>query len=220
MTANSALQYVIHDQPLTPGAAAVTTSGTPISLAPSASIVIVGSSTMPLIGSPIPVVVNGHTITANSAFQYIVGGQTLTPGAPAVSISGTPVSIPASAQLSMTIGTQAYPVVVNSAGDMIVASQTIMPGGSPIIVGGETISEDPKSSELVVVAGGSTTTAGLGQIIAGALGKTASAIGSMGANASATGLTFTGGASGQLGMRSFSCAIKAAVMAAFVICFR
>lgn len=220
ITADSASNYVLGGQTIVPGGQAVTISGTPISLAPSAAHVVIGSSTIPLVDSepsaPAAVVINDHTVTANSASEFVVAGQTITPGAPAVTISGTPVSIPINPQRSMTIGSHVYPIHADSSGNMLVASQTVVPGGSPVVMDGETISALPDGSGIVVASDGSTTTEGLGQIINGALGRTAtSATDSEDASASATGLTVTGESSRQYGKHSFGCTLIAAFLTAF-----
>ncbi|KAK0517451.1 hypothetical protein JMJ35_000606 [Cladonia borealis] len=82
---------------LTPGGL-ITLSGTPISLAPSATALIIGSNTMPLNASPNvpppPLTIGSQIFTANSATQYIIGSQTLTPGG-VITVSGTRVSLAA-----------------------------------------------------------------------------------------------------------------------------
>lgn len=220
ITADSASHYVVDGQTLAPGAPAITVSGTPISLAPSSAYVAVGSSTIPLQDentlSPSTIVVNGQVITANSASQFVVGGQTVTPGAPAVTIDGTPVSVPVDVLPFITVGSQAYPYAVDAAGDIVVASQTIVPGGPPVTISGETISEASDRSDLVLASGGVVTTEGLAQLIAGALGKTAASTGSVGGNTSFDGQTFTGGASKRFGIDFFGLAITIAFLTAFV----
>ena len=220
ITADSASQYVVDGQTLAPGAPAITVSGTPISLAASSAYVAVGSSTIPLQDGnaliPPTIVVNGQVITANSASQFVVGGQTLTPGAPAVTIHGTPVSVPAHVPPFITVGSQAYPYAVDAAGDIVIGSQTIVPGGAPVTLSGETISEASDRSDLVLASGGVVTTEGLAQFIAGALGKAAVSTGSAGGKTSFDGQTFTGGASRRLGMDLFGLAITMAFLTAFV----
>ena len=97
VTANSASQYVVNGQTITPGAPAVIISGTPISLDPSTKNVIIGSNTIPLeqpSPSPLPsFTFENKVITADSASHYVINGQTLTPGAAAVTISGTPLRL-------------------------------------------------------------------------------------------------------------------------------
>ena len=168
ITANSASQYVVHGLTLLPGASAITIDGTPISLGPHATQVMVGSSTIKLHPANFAnfptLTVNGQLITANSADQYIVGGQTIRPGAPAVTIAGTPISIPADFQMTrpssgiITAGSKAYPYTLNSAHDIVFASKTLVPGGSPITLGRETISEAADGSSMVIVSGGATRT--------------------------------------------------------------
>ena len=205
-TANAASQFVAGSQTLVPGAPAITISGTPVSLASSATQVIVGGSTIPILStiSPNPptAIVNGQTITANSASEFILGGQTIVPGAPAITISGTPYSFPSEPHLSIMVGSKAVPLTVDASGDIVVGSNTLRAGGAPATVSGETFSEDAGSSDLIIASGTSTKTERLGQIINGALGRTAAP--SNGAKASATNANlnttaFTGAASGRAG---------------------
>jgi hypothetical protein len=90
ITANSAGNFIIGTQTLAPGGPAITVSGTTISLAPSGSIAVINGVTSTLapgpaqatakLGPPL-LTLNGHTSTANSATQYVIGpGTTLTPG--------------------------------------------------------------------------------------------------------------------------------------------
>lgn len=118
VTANSASQYVIHGQTLVPGASAVTVDRTLINLAPHATPVVVGGSSIGLERAKVSlptVMVDGQIITANSADQYVVAGHTITPGAPAVTILGIPISIPVDLQPTraiqgiITAGSKAYP---------------------------------------------------------------------------------------------------------------
>ena len=219
ITADSASQYVVDGQALAPGAPAITVSGTPISLAPSEAYVAVGSTTIPLQNGnalfPPTIVINGEVITANSASDFVVGGQTLTPGAPAVTIQGIPVSVPADVLPFITVGSHTYPYAFNSAGDIIIASQTVVPGGVPITLSGETISEASDRSDLVLASGGVVKTEGLAQLIVGALGKTAVSTGNVGGNTSFNGQTFTGGASKKTGMDLFGLAVTIALLIAF-----
>ena len=95
-TANSASQFVIGGQTLVPNQQ-ITVSGTPISLAPGASLVVIAGSTQAL-GSaqsaPLVFTFGASTITANSASQFVIDGQTLTPGG-AINVHGTSSTSPA-----------------------------------------------------------------------------------------------------------------------------
>ena len=168
ITANSASQYVIDGQTLIPGGPAVTMSGTRISLAPSGSQVFVGSSTIGLVPSltPPPLTFGSQTFTADSASNYIVNGQTLVPGAPAITVSGTPISLapgatqaivggsstiklaPGTTPLPLTIGTRVY--TADSMSEYIIAGQTLIPGGPAITVSGTPISLGPSATQAVI----------------------------------------------------------------------
>ena len=103
VTANSLNQYIIGGQTLTPGGV-LTLSGTRISLSPDETAVIVGSSTESLVITPPPdLTIGSQTITANSLDQYIIGGQTLTPGG-VITVSGTRVSL-ATDETALVVGT-------------------------------------------------------------------------------------------------------------------
>lgn len=77
--------------------------GTTVSLAPGASLAVVGGSTQtlehtapsPVVGS---LVFGGSTYTANSASQFVIGGQTLVPNEQ-ITVSGTPISLAPGASL-------------------------------------------------------------------------------------------------------------------------
>ena len=108
-TANSASDFIINGQTLTPGGQ-ITISGTPISEAPSGSgLVAIGSSTQVLGHAPAGVTnaavmtFGGQTFTADSASDFVIDGQTLTPGG-MITVSGTPISDAAGAT-DVVIGT-------------------------------------------------------------------------------------------------------------------
>jgi hypothetical protein len=122
LTPNAATQFLVAPgQTLTPGGTAIM-DGTLISLAPSASFVVVGGSTQilptaaPGSGSaptsPPQIVIGGTTIAAQPAQDspsnknpnnvqnnaapgptFVVGGQTLAPGGQAITVSGTILSL-------------------------------------------------------------------------------------------------------------------------------
>lgn len=97
-TANAAGNYIINSQTLIPGTPAVTIFRTSISLAPSASDLVIGTSTEILHSNPSaailpPTTIAGKTYTANAADDYLIGSQTLIAGASGIVVSGTPVSL-------------------------------------------------------------------------------------------------------------------------------
>jgi hypothetical protein len=143
---------------LTPGGGAVTIGGTTFSLDPSTSLIIDGSTTalaVPTTPSPI-----GVLTTANGQTGLVIGSQTITPGAPAVTVSGTTVSLASSGDIVVVNGatsslspeTTPAPSLftVSGATHLVVGSQTILPGSSAVTVGGNTYSLAPSGNALVV----------------------------------------------------------------------
>ncbi|MCJ1224451.1 hypothetical protein MMC12_001096 [Toensbergia leucococca] len=173
--------YVIQGQTIVPGAPAVTISGVTVSLASSATAVVVGGSTavLPAISEPAikpaPVLTIGsQLVTANLASEYLVGSQTLVAGGSAITVSGTVVSLApsataivvggstaiaspivqtsASSEPVITIGGQL--VTANSASNYVIGSQTLVPGAPAITLSGTLVSLAPSGSDVVI--GGST----------------------------------------------------------------
>lgn len=172
VTANSASQYVLDGHTLTPGGPAVTISGTRISLVSSGSQVVVGSSTIGLAPTithhhhpPPPLTFGSQTFTANSESEYIINGQTLIPGSPAITLSGTAISLaPAATQVvigsntkdlapaitlpPLTLGSQVY--TPNSKSEYIIDGQTLIPGGLAITVSGTRLSLAPSATQFII----------------------------------------------------------------------
>lgn len=108
-TADSASNFIINGQTLNPGGI-ITISGTLISEAPSGSNLVVIGSSIQVLGHASATVTeaavmtwNGQTYTANAASQFIIDGQTLTPGG-TIAVSGTRISEDARAT-DVVIGT-------------------------------------------------------------------------------------------------------------------
>lgn len=196
LTPNAATQFFIAPgQTLTPGGVA-TIDGTVVSLAPSASFVVIGGSTQilpagpgsaPAATSPPQIVVGGSTITAqpsqggpgnsnnqnnpNAGPTFIVSDQTLAPGGPAITVSGTTLSLAPSGSFivvngvtstvatpaapgvtppTLTIGNDVFSPLPGSGNTFVIADQTLAPGGSAITVSGTTISLAPSASFVVI----------------------------------------------------------------------
>jgi hypothetical protein len=100
--ANSQTQYIVSGQTLSPGGAAITVSGSTISLAPSATAVVVNGVTSTLApnfgniwttAAP-ALTLNNHVYTANRAGYITIGpGTVLKPGGDAVTVDGTTLSL-------------------------------------------------------------------------------------------------------------------------------
>ena len=178
---NSASNLIIAgSQTLTPGGPAITISNTPISLGPSATQLVVGSSTgtLPRNAPSQALLSLGSTTlpySINSASNLLViGSQTLTPGGPAMTISNTSISIGQSAtqlvvgsstlslspvapsEAPLSIGSTKLPDSIATASNLvIIGSQTLTPGGAAITVTrGNVVSAINGSSGPEVVVGG------------------------------------------------------------------
>ena len=177
--------YVISGQTLTPGGL-VTFAGTPISLMPSASGVVVGSTTSWLVppAQSIPVVTVGSSAyTANSASDFVINGQTLAPGS-VITVSGTAISLlpsasgivvgsstslfptPAPMAPAVTLGSQVY--TADTASRIVISGQTLAPG-SVITISGTLISMNSKGTAAAVQA--STQPVGVGALIMSGFGS-------------------------------------------------
>ncbi|CAO2650085.1 Nn.00g013770.m01.CDS01 [Neocucurbitaria sp. VM-36] len=197
LTPNAATQFfVAPGQTLTPGGIA-TVDGTVVSLAPSASFVVIGGSTqiLPTAGSgsapvatgPPEIVFGGTTVTAqptlgrsgNSDGQnnpgvgptFVISDQTLAPGGPAITVSGTTLSLAPSGSFivvngvtstvanptalatsppTLTVGESVFSPLPGSGTTFVISDQTLAPGGPAITVSGTTISLAPSASFVVI----------------------------------------------------------------------
>lgn len=175
LTANSASHFEIGSQTLVPGGAAITNSaGQTISLAAGGLSAVVDGQTQQVsqqVATPAPVITVGNSrITANSQSQFVVGSQTLAPGASAITISNQVISLASSGNAvvfgqrtqaihapSQFVATQA-PILTlgestftaNSKSEYIVAGQTLHAASPAIVVSGSTISLAPSAAAVVV----------------------------------------------------------------------
>ena len=107
-TADVSSDFIIGSQTLIPGGT-ITISGTAIALPIGATAVVIGTSTEPLAFATITsppqriITVNGVTYTADASSDFVIAGQTLTPGG-VVTVSGTPISY-AAAGTDVVVGT-------------------------------------------------------------------------------------------------------------------
>lgn len=171
-TANSASQFQIATQTLSPGGPAVTVNNVPYSLVPAATALVVAEHTIDfdpsnndiLSANPPILAIGSNTYTANSALQYIIGKQTLTPGGPAVTINRIPYSL-APSPTALIAGTRTIPLIrdtsrqtitvsgntytANAAAQYIIGFQTLFPGGPPITVGGIPYSLAPETAAFI-----------------------------------------------------------------------
>ena len=169
-TANAASQFVVAGQTVTPGGV-IKISNTPISIAPGASLAVIGSSTQSLVGSaitPQPVLTfAGSTYTAGTSSDFLINGQTLTKGG-AINLGGTELSfgqagsyviIGTSTQKLQTPSVTAIlePVVTfdgstytaGSSSDFVIDGQTLTRGGI-IDLHGTRVSYGQDGTEVVI----------------------------------------------------------------------
>ena len=162
VTANPLGQYLFDGQTLTPGGV-VTASGIRISLSPDEASVSIGPSVQnPATIAPPAFTIGGQTVRANSMNQYIVNGQTLTPGG-VISISGTRVSLSPD-EASLVVGTSVenlatttpppltidgQTITANPQSQYVIDGQTLTPGGV-VTVSGTRISLSPDETAVVV----------------------------------------------------------------------
>ena len=170
-TANAASQFVVAGHTLAPGAA-ITVSGTPISLASGGAIAVVGTSTQSLKSpsaiTPAPAVLSfdGSSYTADASSDFIIDGKTLAPGG-AITVSGTHISLPSEGAIAvigsstqslgsaaivtaapvLTLDGSTYTADASSA--FIIDGQTLTPGGV-ITVSGTPISYDGSGNDVVI----------------------------------------------------------------------
>jgi len=119
ITANSLSEYIINGQTLAPGSDLTLGTGSSTTIVAlqtynSQTQLIIGTSTS-IIGPPAtppltsilvpgPITIGTQTITPDSVSRYLVASQTLVPGGPAITVSGTPVSLAPSAT-AVVVGT-------------------------------------------------------------------------------------------------------------------
>ena len=156
LTASPASQYVLGGRTLVPGAAAITVSGTPISVPMEGNMVVVGASTVAIpdkAGPVLPVITLGNrVVTANSASQFLLGDQTLVPGAPAITVAA-PASAIAAFGPSPTALTVGGEVFTPNPTAFSIDGTTISAGGPGITVDGTPIR---LGSSGILDIGGST----------------------------------------------------------------
>ena len=173
--------YIVHSVPdksalvvagstLNPGASAVTIAGTAISL--GSSNLVIGSSTIALSYPPQE---ESYANSAQQAGSYptevVTLGHTITQGAPAITVSGTPISLGSSGlaigstMISLPFVTP-YPseyvtlghTITQGAPAITVSGTPISLGSSGLAIGSTTISLSPAASPAIFTAAGQVIT--------------------------------------------------------------
>lgn len=156
VTASPMSRYVLGGQTLVPGAAAITLSGTPISVPTEGNAVIIGGSTIAIPDTPGPVLpditLGNQVITANSASQFLLGDQTLVPGAPAITVAAPAGAIAAfgPSPTALTVGGKVFTPNPTA---FAIDGTTISAGGLSMTVNGTPVRLGPSG---ILDIGGST----------------------------------------------------------------
>lgn len=170
ITQNSASEYLIGDQTLTPGGSGIIVQGTTYSLATSAPAIVVNGISTP--------------ISASQATGIVVAGQTLKPGESAIQVHGTTYSLASSGNA----------VVINGQTSSLSASTTTITATTTPASVTRTVSVGP-GGEYVV--GGRTltvhTSGASGSASAFTSGSTDSAVGADGQTSTLSATTSTQG---------------------------
>ncbi|MCJ1435077.1 hypothetical protein MMC27_004447 [Xylographa pallens] len=193
----------IAGSPLTPGGSAITVSGTLVSLAPSGTLVMGGSSILISNGASAPTTApspqatetgsetSSLSLLGNSA--VVIGGHTLAPNDPLATVTATPLSLLApgviviggtstmtlSPQEDLTIGSQLFPLSSLGPSAILIDSQTLAPTDPLATIGSQLVSL-AASGALVV---GGTQTVALSPAQAITIGSQAFGVESLGASA-------------------------------------
>ena len=130
LTLGPTLGYDLGGKTLIPGATPIVFSGTTYSLAPQATALVVNGVTSSLqsLQRNLP-----KSTPASGRLQYILDGQTLGPGVPAITISGVAVSLPASGNTIVINGTS-YPFQPGTTPSLTIGSQLLIatPASRPV----------------------------------------------------------------------------------------
>jgi hypothetical protein len=175
--------FIVGNQVLSSGGAAVEVSGTTYSLATSGNTVFINgapSAVQPAAftgltsftdgaSTPSPVVFGSVTATPFIAGGYILATQILSPGGTAVEVSGTTYSLAASGNTVfingkpteykgataalLTVGSQTLNAVAASITPLVIGSQTLVPGDSAITISGTTYNLPSSGTGSIVVNG-------------------------------------------------------------------
>ena len=207
---NSQSEYIVGSQTLSPGGSDIIVAGQTFSLASFGTELVMESTAIALDSGPalatvtIPlakitevpaapaITFNGATVTRDVSSDYIIGGQTLMPGGPALTISGTVLSLAESGTVlilgSSTVSISPIPsppiapiisidgsvVTADPESAFVIGTQTLAPGGPAITVSGEILSLASSAADLIIISSPTSTavssTLGLADIIMSALG--------------------------------------------------
>ena len=174
VTANPEGQFIVGSQTLKPGGPALTIDGSTVSLGPGGGIAIINGATQtlantPVITSPPALTVDGRIIPATivgGTTQLVIAGQTLLPGGPAITVSGTTYSLASNTQMlinglpsplsGQTIGA---PTVLDGTTAYILGPDATLTPGGALTLSGTTYSLPADAPGVILVNGVTSTLA-------------------------------------------------------------
>ncbi|KAL8916802.1 MAG: hypothetical protein Q9208_008341, partial [Pyrenodesmia sp. 3 TL-2023] len=143
----------IAGQSVTPGDPAVIISGTTYSVPPAATNVFINGSPSPLPPSLDPTSDEPSMGSKGAVKEPVtIAGQLVTPGAPAVIISGTTYSVPPAATNVVVNGSPSpLPPSLGPTSDAVtIAGQLVTPGNPAVIISGTTYSIPPAATNIFI----------------------------------------------------------------------
>jgi hypothetical protein len=174
-TADSQSNFIIGSQTLAPGGAPIVVGDDTVSLADSATAVVINGATNAIVQpapqaqavqTPAPqVTVGGSVYTEDGQSNFVIGSQTLAPGGAAITVDGSTLSLSPSASAIVINGEESAiavpvgsPVTLDGlvatpiADDAYILAQggTLSPGGPSIVQGGTTYSLLSSGDSIVV----------------------------------------------------------------------
>ncbi|MCJ1472704.1 hypothetical protein MMC13_001353 [Lambiella insularis] len=193
--------YLINGHTLVPGGPALTLSGSTLSLPSAGSNILLNGTPSPL-SPPLTasiLAIGSLTLTLAASSIYLINGHTLLPGGPALTLSGSTLSLLPSGKLILNgVPVSPPPPPVLITGPQGVGTRTLVPG-ELLTLGSDVLSLAPSGAAVVVVSGTATHTVGVGGYVASMFGV-ATGPGPPGGAATGTGgaiTFFTGGAEGR-----------------------
>ena len=161
LTANVQSEYVIEGQTLSPGGRPIAISGTTYSLALQASAIVINGKTTPLQEVDPTVTIGNQVLTANVQSEYVIEGQTLSPGGRPIAISGITYSLAAQASAIVVNGKTTPLEAASSAeiikgtpisakSEIIIGTQTAIAGGVAITVSGVIVSLPASGNSIII----------------------------------------------------------------------
>lgn len=179
---DSEIGYIVGQNTLTAGGAAVTHDDSTFSALPSGGgiVVVSGGQTITVPATlPADAVGAASVQTGGSDGEYVFAGVTLTAGAQAMTSAGATFSaLPSGGGVLVVSNGHTSTIPVSGSADSIsiqsgtsgneyvLGGKTLTAGGSALISAGTTYSALPSGSGLAIIVGGTTSTASVGETIA------------------------------------------------------